>query len=77
MKEWDLNAAAGKIELALKTLRTTLAAVESQWTDQARRQFQETHLTAVEPNVRSMLDAINQLNDVLNAAQRQCGDESQ
>ena len=76
MKEWDLNAAAGKIELSLKTLRTTLAAVESQWTDQARRQFQETHLTAVEPNVRSMLDAISQLSDVLDAAQRQCGAES-
>ena len=76
MKEWDLNAAAGKIELSLKTLRTTLAAAEGQWTDQARRQFQETHLTAVEPNVRSMLDAISQLSDVLDAAQRQCGSES-
>jgi uncharacterized protein YukE len=77
VKEWDLNAPAGKIELALKTLRTTLAAVESQWADQARRQFQETHLAAVEPNVRSMLDAISQLDDVLNAAQRQCGDEGE
>ena len=77
VKEWDLNAAAGKIELALKTLRITLAAAESQWTDQARRQFQETHLTAVEPNIRSMLDAIGQLNNVLDAAQRQCSDESQ
>ena len=56
-------------------MRTTLAAVESQWTDQARNQFRETHLSPVEPNVRNMLDAINQLKDVLNAAERQCGYE--
>ncbi len=77
MKEWDLHVPAGKIELALKTLRITLAAVESQWTDQARNQFHETHLSPVEPNVRSMLDAINELNDVLNAAERQCGSEGE
>jgi uncharacterized protein YukE len=77
VKQWDLTAPAGRIELALKTLRTTVAAVESQWRDQAQRQFQETHLTSLEPNVRSMLDAISQLDDVLNAAGRQCGDESE
>ncbi|MCE5268624.1 MAG: WXG100 family type VII secretion target [Planctomycetaceae bacterium] len=77
MKEWDLHAPAGKIELALKTLQITEAAVESQWTDEAKRRFQETHMSAVEPNVRSMLDAISQLDDVLNAARRQCRSEDQ
>ncbi|MEN6459689.1 MAG: WXG100 family type VII secretion target [Thermoguttaceae bacterium] len=77
MKAWDLHAPVGKIELALKTLRTTIGAVEGQWTDQAKNQFQETHLTKIEPNVRSMLDAISQLNEVLNSAQRQCEDDAQ
>ncbi|MEN6452484.1 MAG: WXG100 family type VII secretion target [Thermoguttaceae bacterium] len=72
MKQWDLKTPAGKIELALKTLRTTVAAVDSQWTDQARRQFEDTHLSAIEPNVRNILDAIGQLDEVLQTAMRQC-----
>ena len=76
MKNWDLNTAAGKIEMSLKTLRTTLAAVDRQWNDAAYSQFQETHLSTIEPNARSMIDAISKLNEVLLAAERQCGDES-
>lgn len=75
MKNWDLNAGAAKIESGLKTLRTTIAAVNQQWTDQAQRKFQEEHLAAVEPKVRSMLDAITRLADVLAAAEHQCRSE--
>ena len=34
------TSGAAKLELALKSLRTTLSAVEQQWTDQTHRQFQ-------------------------------------
>ena len=44
MKNFDVHAGAAKLELALKTFRTTFAAVDPQWTDAARRDFQETHL---------------------------------
>ncbi len=75
MRTWDLKTAAGKIEMALKSLRTTEAAVDRQWNDQAFRRFQEEHLSAVEPNVRGMIDAIARLNEVLVAAERDCGSE--
>ena len=75
MKNWDLKTAAGKIEMSLKLLRTTLAAVDRQWNDEAYRKFQEKHLSTVEPNVRSMIDAIAKLNEVLVAAERQCGSD--
>jgi hypothetical protein len=75
MRNWDFIAPAGKIELALKTFKTLLASTDRQWTDQARRQFEETHLQSIEPNVKRMLDGMSQLMEVLGAAERACGDE--
>jgi hypothetical protein len=75
VKNWDVHAAAAKLELALKSYRTTLAAVEPQWTDAARRDFQESYLTPVEPNVRNVLEAIARLAEVLAAAEHQCSSD--
>ncbi len=75
MKNSDIVGAAAKLELALKTFRTTFAPGDPQWTDAARRDFEETHLAPMEPNVRNMLEAIARLAAVLAAAERQCGSE--
>ena len=75
MKHADVSGAAAKIELALKTFRTTFGAIEPQWTDAARRDFQETHVAPLEPNVRNMLEAITRLAEVLAAAERDCDSE--
>ena len=72
MKHADVTAAAAKIELALKAFRTTFGAIEPQWTDAARRAFQETYVTPLEPNARNMLEAIARLAEVFAAAERQC-----
>ena len=75
MKNSDLGAGAARLELALKTFRTTFAAVDPQWTDAARRDFQESYLAPMEPNVRNMLEAIARLASVLASAERQCGSD--
>jgi hypothetical protein len=75
MKTSDIAGAAAKLELAMKNFRTTFAAVDPQWTDAARRDFQETHLAKMEPNVKKMLDAVARLATVFAAAERQCNDE--
>ena len=75
MKTAGITDAAAKLELALKTFRTTFAAVDPQWTDAARRDFQENHLDKVDPKVRNMLDAIARLATIFATAERQCGDE--
>ena len=75
MKNWDINAAGAKLELAQKTFRTTYAAVDPQWTDAARRDFSETYLAPLEPNVKNMLEAIARLTEVFSAADRQCSSE--
>ena len=74
MKSCDLSAGAAKLELALKSLRTTLAAVEQQWNDETNRKFHENHLAAVDPTVRGMFDAIARMHEIIAAAERHCGD---
>jgi uncharacterized protein YukE len=74
MKRSNIYASAAKLELALKTLRTTIADVDSKWTDSARHDFQETYLDTIEPNVKNMLEAISHLTSVLAGAERDCGD---
>jgi hypothetical protein len=75
MKTSDLTAAAAKLELAHKNFRMTFALVEPQWTDAARRDFQETHLEPMDANVRKMVEAVTRLAAVFAAAERDCGDQ--
>jgi uncharacterized protein YukE len=75
VKSCDLTSGSAKLELALKTLRTTINAVEEQWNDAAQRNFREKHIAAIEPNVRNMFDAIGRLAEVIAAAERQCDSE--
>jgi hypothetical protein len=53
----------------------TFASVEPQWTDAARRDFQETHLEPMDANVRKMVEAVTRLAAVFAAAERDCGDQ--
>jgi hypothetical protein len=75
VKSCDLSAGTAKLELALKSLRTTLGAVEAQWNDEAHRKFHENHLAAIGPKTTSMFEAIGRMSDVLAAAERDCGEE--
>jgi uncharacterized protein YukE len=76
MKHADLSANAAKLELALKTFRTTFAGVDPQWTDAARQDFQKTYLEPMAPKVKNIVQAITRLAGVLASAERQCSSES-
>ena len=76
MKHADLNAGAAKLELAMKTFRTTFAGVDPQWTDAARHDFQKTYLEPMSPKVKNMIQAITRLAGVLASAERQCSSDS-
>jgi uncharacterized protein YukE len=73
---WDLTAGAAKLELALKTLQTKTADIGEAWTDEAYARFLETYLEPIAPRMKTMIDAIHRLSDVLNAAEQQCRDEN-
>jgi hypothetical protein len=72
MKHSDVMASAAKIELALKTFRTTLGAVDRQWADAARDEFEKTHVTSMDQNVRAIVASITRLAEVFAAAERNC-----
>jgi len=76
MRLWDLTAGTAKLEFALKTLQTKTADIGEAWSDEAYARFLETYLEPVEPRMRTMIDAIHRLSDVLSTAERQCGDEN-
>ncbi len=73
MGDFSAHGAAAKLEDALKVFRTTFANVESQWTDAARREFEETHLAPMEPHVKDMLAVIARLSAAVAAAEHDCG----
>ena len=75
MKSCDLSSGSAKLELAIKSLRVTLSAVETQWSDQTHHKFREEHLAPIEPTVRKMFDAIARFADVVAAAERDCNEE--
>ncbi len=76
MRLWDLTAGVAKLELALKTLQTKTAEIGDAWSDEAYTRFLETHLEPIEPRMKTMIDAIHRLSEVLNTAERQCRDEN-
>ena len=76
MRLWDLTAGAAKLELALKTLQTKTAEIGEAWSDEAYDRFLETYLEPIEPRMKTMIDAIHRLSEVLNTAERQCRDEN-
>jgi hypothetical protein len=73
MKSWDFTSGAAKLELAMKSLQIADAELIQYWDDAAHRKFQEAYLEPLEPKVRNMLEAIHQLTEVFQIAERQCG----
>ena len=76
MRLWDLTSGAAKLELALKTLQTKTADIGEAWGDDAYVRFLETYIEPIQPRMKTMIDAIHRLSEVLNSAERQCGDEN-
>jgi hypothetical protein len=76
MRLWDLTGGAARLELALKTLQTKVADIGEAWTDEAYAGFLETHLKPIEPRMKTMIDAIHRLSEVVSTAERMCRDEN-
>jgi hypothetical protein len=73
MSNVSVHAAAARLNDAVKVFRTAIAAAEPQWTDATRREFQETYLAPMAPQVKNMQAVIERLAGVFAAAERQCG----
>ncbi|NQU25393.1 MAG: hypothetical protein HQ567_29255 [Candidatus Nealsonbacteria bacterium] len=72
MKSWDLSTSTAKLDRAVRMLRRARADALEHWDDQTHHKFQENHLDPVEPVVRTTLDVVHRLEQVLSKAQREC-----
>jgi hypothetical protein len=77
VKPSDVGAVIGKLEGALDSFQTAFDSVEKQWSDVARREFEEDFIEPMEPHVKKMLDDVARLATVLANANQQCSSEYQ
>jgi hypothetical protein len=75
MRLWDLSGGAAKLELAMKTLQTKAANIGEAWSDEPYTRFMETYLEPLEPSMKTMIDAVHRLAEVLSTSERECRDE--
>jgi len=75
MRPCDPTSGGAKLELALKTLAAKTADIGDEWSDDAYARFLETYLEPIRPRLKTMIDAIHRLSEVLNMAEQQCRDE--
>ena len=74
MKTWDFNTGISVLEDALKTLQAIRLETGALWRDETSRKFQEAYLDPLEPKVRRVVDAVHGLAEVMQKAERDCGD---
>jgi hypothetical protein len=75
MKRWDLNSGCAKLDQALKSLHAACREIGTQWDDATYHRFLDTYVAPLEPRVKNLVNAARRLAEVLNTAERQCGDE--
>jgi hypothetical protein len=70
-----MHGGAAKLELALTTLQTKVANIGEAWSDEPYTRFVESYLEPIEPRMKTMIDAIHRLAEVLSTSERECRDE--
>jgi hypothetical protein len=57
---------------AAKDLKTNWATATASWQDQARQEFEKTCIDELLPAVKSAINAMNEVNRLLEQAVREC-----
>jgi predicted component of type VI protein secretion system len=68
----DITTDRAKLHDLLKDLRAHWHAVQSEWNDAVRKEFEETHWDALEERVHAVLRAMERLAVVLSQARHEC-----
>ena len=70
----SLNVSQSLLQQSTRELTLKWQNTRDRWDDDVRRQFQERYLEPIEPKVRAALSAMNDMQDLVQQARRQCGD---
>jgi uncharacterized protein YukE len=68
----DVGTDRAKLHDKLKELRVRWQQVQQDWDDPVRREFEETHMAALEARVQTALRAMDQLATALRQARHEC-----
>ncbi len=68
----NLTAGAAKLREALENLEVAWDEAKVHWDDASSRNFDEHHLQPIGPQVRTALDAISRMREVITRVQRDC-----
>ena len=72
MRPWDLTSGSAKLRAAMRSLEEAVALAGDSWNDDTFRHFQQRFLAPLEPSVRTTLESLNRLEQVLDRALREC-----
>ncbi len=72
MKRVDLTTGASRIRHTLEQLESVWRQNMDQWDDVVSRRFAERQLEPMIPKVKTALDAINRMHQLMTEVQRDC-----
>jgi hypothetical protein len=67
----DLHSGAAKLEQAMRVLRARWEQTRHIWHDPISRAFEDNHLMNIEPQVKTVLDSVARLTEILDKAQQE------
>ena len=75
MKICDLQTSLGRLQRETKRLRDHWDQTKKHWQDKAAQDFEEKYLAPLIPTLQITMAAVYELAEVIEEAEKQCGDQ--
>lgn len=72
MRVSDLSTGISKLNTSMQTLSDAWHEVQEQWRDATAKQFEQRYLAELEPVVKTTLEAMNRMANLLAVVERDC-----
>ena len=72
MRQWDLDTSSAHLRDALEELQIAWQQTSEQWEDAVSRKFCKTHLEPIGPALKRSLDAVGQMQQLVDQIWREC-----
>jgi len=76
MRPWDLDTSAAQLRKAMEDLQIAWQTTDEHWQDSVSQNFSETHLQPIGPALKQTLEAVGQMQQLVNQIQRELNDEA-
>ena len=76
MRVCDLSTGTARLAQAFAQLKEHVVASRAHWNDQARTQFEQTHLQGLPTELQLLFTAVQRLSEVLDQAEKDCEERS-